>query len=199
MPNGGPTEGVHALIAERWSPRAFDDRPVPPAILRRLFEAGRWAASAYNEQPWRWLVATREDAAGFEALFSTLIPFNQEWVRAAPVLAVSIARTSFERNGKPNRHGGHDVGQAAAQIALEAVANGLAIHQMAGFDPDRVRAIAAVPPEFEPMAAIAIGFPGDPSTLTDALREREIASRERRPLAECVFGARFGVTASFLR
>jgi nitroreductase len=199
MPTGGPTEPHHELIAQRWSPRAFEDRPVPDALLRRLFDAGRWAASAYNEQPWRWLVATRDDPAAFERLFSTLIPFNQGWVRAAPVLAISVAHASFDRNGKPNRHAGHDVGQAAAQMALEAVALGLAIHQMAGFDPERVRALCGVPAGFEPMAAIAIGYPGDPALLPDDLRQRELAPRERRPLAEVVFGATFGETAGFAR
>ena len=198
-PPGGPTAPLHELIAQRWSPRAFADRSVAPEVVARLFDAGRWAASAYNEQPWSWLVARREDAAAFERLHSTLIPFNQEWAGRAPVLAVSLARMSFVRNGKPNRHAGHDVGQAAAQIALEAVSRGLAIHQMAGFEPERVRALCAVPAEWEPMAAIAIGYPGDPSSLSDALRAREVAARERRPLGEVVFGATFGETAGFLR
>jgi nitroreductase len=198
-PNGGPDEPVHALIAARFSPRAFADRAVEPAVLRQLFEAARWAASAYNEQPWRWLVAARADAPAFERLLSTLIPFNQGWAKAAPVLAISVAHTRFARNDKPNRHGAHDVGQAAAQLALAAVASGLAIHQMAGFDPERVAALCAVPEGFEAMAAIAIGYPGDPQTLPDALRERELAPRERRPLAEVVFTTRFGEPAAFVR
>jgi nitroreductase len=199
FPNGGPELPVHELIAQRWSPRAFADRSVSPELLRRLFEAARWAASSYNEQPWRWLVATREDKEGFARLHSTLIPFNQGWVAKAPVLAISVAHTSFERNGKPNRHAAHDVGQAAAQMALEAVANGLFIHQMAGFDSERVREVCAVPADHEPVAAIAIGYPGDPETLDAPLRERELATRERRGLDLVVFGTTFGQTAGFAR
>lgn len=198
-PNGGPDLPVNDLARARYSPRAFEDVPVPPDVLRRIFEAGRWAASAYNEQPWRWLVATRDDEEGFARLLSTLIPFNESWAKKAAVLAISIARLDFERNGKPNRHAFHDVGQAAASMALEAVANGIAIHQMAGFEPDRVRERGLLPPGYEAVAAIAIGYPGDPATLPDALRERETALRERRPLRDVVFGATFGQTAGFAR
>ena len=90
---------------------------IEDAIWR--FDAGRWSASSFNEQPWSWLVARREEAAAYERLLSALIPFNQGWASHAPVLAVSLARTTFARNGQPNRHAGHDVGQAAAQIALD--------------------------------------------------------------------------------
>jgi nitroreductase len=198
-PNGGPREGVHDLVAARYSPRAFADRPIAPELLRRIFEAGRWAASAYNEQPWRWLVATRDDETGFERLLSTLIPFNQGWAKHAAALSISLARTSFERNGKPNRHAFHDVGQAASNMAIEAAANGIAIHQMAGFDPDLVRERGLVAPGFEAVAAIALGYPGDPASLPADLRERELALRERRPLRDVVFGASFGQTAGFAR
>jgi nitroreductase len=198
-PIAGPTAPLHEPIARRWSPRAFADRAVDPAILARLFDAGRWAASCYNEQPWSWLVARREEPVAFGQLLSTLVPTNQEWARHAPVLAISLARTRFVRNGKPNRHAGHDVGQAAAQIAIEATSLGLAIHQMAGFEPERVRELCAVPDGWEPMAAIAIGYAGDPDALPDALRERELAQRQRRPLAELVFGTTFGETAGFVR
>ncbi len=197
-PNGGPAEPVHAIIAERWSPRAFADRSVSPDLLRRLFEAGRWAASCFNEQPWRWVVATREEPEAFAKLLSTLVPMNQSWASKAPVLAVSIARSTFERNDKPNRHAGHDVGQAATQIALEAVANGLVIHQMAGFDAEKVREVCAVPAGFEPMAAIAIGYVGEAATLPDGLREREVAARERKALGDVVFGTQFGERAGFV-
>jgi len=198
LPNGGPLERVHALVTERWSPRAFTSEPVTPEVLRRIFEAGRWAASAFNEQPWCWLVATRDDTEGFERLLSTLIPFNQGWAKNASALAISLARMKFRHNGKPNRHAYHDVGQAAASMALEAVASGAAIHQMAGFDADRVRQLCLVPPGFEPVAAIAIGHPGDPGSLSDDLRQREIAPRQRHELQDVVFGATFGQAAAFV-
>ena len=198
-PNGGPAERVNDLASERYSPRAFADRPIPPDVLRRVFEAARWAASAYNEQPWRWLVATRDDEPGFACLLSTLVPSNQVWAKNAAALAISLARTAFERNGKPNRHAYHDVGQAAASMALEAVANGLAIHQMAGFEPDLVRQRGLLPPGYEAVAAIAFGYPGDPKTLPDGLRELETAPRQRRALRDVVFGPTFGQAAGFVR
>ncbi len=199
LPHGGPAERVNALAAVRWSPRAFTGEAVPPEVLRRIFEAGRWTASSYNEQPWSWVVAPRDDAEGFARLLSTLLPMNQEWAKNAAVLAISLARTGFERNGRPNRHAYHDVGQAASSMALEAVANGFAIHQMAGFDMDRVRQLCLLPPTFEAVAAIAIGRPGPASSLPDGLRERETAPRQRRALRDVVFGATFGQTAGFVR
>lgn len=199
LPHGGPAERVNELAAARWSPRAFTDEAVPPEVLRRIFEAGRWAASAFNEQPWSWVVATRDDAEGFERLLSTLIPFNQGWAKHAAVLAISLARTAFERNGRSNRHAYHDVGQAAASMALEAVANGFTLHQMAGFDMDLVRQRCLLPPGYEAVAAIAIGRPGDAASLPDDLRQRETAPRERRALRDVVFGATFGQSAGFVR
>lgn len=179
------------VIAERWSPRAFENRAVEPEKLRSLFEAARWAASANNAQPWSFIVATKDNHADHRRIVDCLVEGNQPWASEAPVLAISIARLHHE-NGNPNRHALHDVGQAAAQLALQAVALGLQIHQMAGILPEKIRHEFAVPEGYEAVAGIAIGYPGDPGTLPERFREREIAPRTRKHLETYVFGAKFG-------
>lgn len=183
---------VHSLVAARWSPYAWADAGVGDEDLAALFEAARWAPSSYNEQPWRWLVARREDEAGFEKLLSTLVEANQAWARHAPVLAVGLASLRFERNGKANKAAHHDLGGAAAHLTLEATARGLAVHQMIGIEPERVRELYAVPEGVEPLTALAIGVAGEATGLPEKLRQRETAPRTRKPLAELVFADRYG-------
>ena len=188
---------IEALLSRRWSPRAFADRAVEEAKLRHLFEAARWAASSFNEQPWNYIVATREHPAEFQKMLGCLVELNQSWAKAAPVLAISVARTKFREKGSPNRHAQHDTGAASTTLALEAVALGLAVHQMAGFDPELARTTYHIPADFEPMAAMAIGYPGHPDSLPDKLRERENAPRVRRPTSEFVFSGDWGHSAAF--
>jgi nitroreductase len=187
---------IHDLIKRRWSPRAFSDRPIERDTLRSLLEAARWAPSSNNEQPWNFLVATKDDQAEHSRLLSCLVEGNRLWAQHAPVLMVSVARMSFEDDGKPNRHAFYDVSQAVANLIVQATALGLAAHQMAGFHPDKVRELYGVPKEFEPVAAMALGYPGDPQSLPDKLRTRELAPRERKPLTGFVFTGRWGKTAS---
>lgn len=183
---------IHDLLKQRWSPRAFSDRAVESEVLRSLLEAARWAPSSNNEQPWSFIVVTRDDEAEHGRLVSCLMDGNVPWAQRAPVLMVSVARTSFEDDGKPNRHAFHDVGQAVADLSVQATALGLFVHQMAGFYPDRVRELYGVPKEFEPVAAIALGYPGDPESLPERLKKRELAPRERKPVTEFVFAGRWG-------
>jgi len=187
---------IHDLIKRRWSPRAFSDRPVEPGTLRSLLEAARWAPSSNNEQPWNFIVATKDNQAEFSRLLSCLVEGNSLWAQHVPVLMVSVARMSFEDDGKPNRHAFHDVGQAVANLIVQATALGLMAHQMAGFHPDKVRELYGVPKEFEPVAAMALGYPGDPQSLPERLRTRELAPRERKPLTGFVFTGRWGKTSS---
>jgi len=183
---------IHDLLARRWSPRAFDSRPVEPGILRSLFEAARWASSAYNAQPWYFIVATKDDPENFQRVLDCFVEGNQAWAKNAPVVALSVASLNFAHNGKPNRHAFHDVGQAAANFALQATALGIEIHQMAGILPDKARQIFDIPEGYEAVAGIALGYPGDPASLPDRLRERELAPRERKPLDAFVFTGRWG-------
>src|SRR5262245_61336378 len=169
-----PNYPVHELITKRWSPYAFADRPVSDADLRSLFEAARWAPSSYNEQPWRYLVATKADAAEFSRLLACLIEANQVWAKHVPVLAIGCTRLRFERNGKPNASALHDLGLASAMLCVEATARGLAVHQMIGIHPDTVRETYGVPDDVQPLTGLAIGYLGaDPSGLPDALRQRD--------------------------
>ncbi len=192
MEKPAPTDlPIHDLIRRRWSPRSFSPRPVPPVALTTIFEAARWAPSCFNEQPWAFIVCTIEDPAAHERAESVLVEGNA-WARSAPVLALSLARPDFSRNGKPNPHAWHDVGAAAENLFLEAVHQGLAMHEMAGFDRVKAREAFAVPEGWEPVAMIAIGYPGSPDDLPEPLREREKGPRTRKPLAEIVFGGRFG-------
>src|SRR5437879_4076372 len=116
---------IHGLLRRRWSPRAFSSRPVEPDKLRSLWEAARWAPSSYNEQPWSFIVATKDDEAEYARLLSCLVEGNIQWAQHAPVLMVSVARLSFEEDGKPNRHAFHDVGQAVSNLIVQATALGL--------------------------------------------------------------------------
>ena len=190
---------VHELIRERWSPRAFADKPVPQDVLRSIFEASRWAPSSNNEQPWAYIVATKDDKEDFEKMLSVLVEFNAGWAKSAPVLALAVARLTFAKNNTPNRNAHYDTGAASALLSVEATARGLAVHQMAGFDPERARQVFGIPPGWEPIAALAIGYPGDPASLPPTLKDREIAPRTRKPIAEFVMSGQWGHTASFVK
>jgi nitroreductase len=186
---------VHELIASRWSPYSFANRSVSDDDLRSLFEAARWAASSYNAQPWSYVVAKKENAHEFGRLWSCLVEGNQSWAKAAPVLALGISRLSFPHNGEPNRAAIHDLGMAAGNLVLEATSRGIAVHQMIGILPDKVREVYSVPEGYEPMTAMAIGYAGDPMDLPENLRERDAARRPRQPLKEFVFAGQWGVAS----
>jgi len=183
---------IHELLRERWSPRAFLDKAVEPAKLLSIFEAARWAPSSFNEQPWSFIVATKDQPAEYEKLLGCLLEANQAWAKAAPVLMISVAKRNFEYNGKPNRSAVHDVGLASENMVLEAVAQGLSAHGMAGIDLEKIRTAYVLPDNVEPVAGWAFGYDGPPEMLKGGLREREVAARERKELTDFVFGAEWG-------
>ncbi|MDF0676966.1 MAG: nitroreductase family protein [Nitrospira sp.] len=184
---------IHDLLAWRWSSRAFDERPIGSDLLRTLFEAARWAPSSNNEQPWRFIVASKHDhETEWKRLFDCLAEGNRRWAFRAPVLMLSVAGMNFEDDGKPNRHAFHDTGLAAENLVLQATAGGLAAHQMAGFDVEKARVDLKIPSGYEPVAMIAIGYPGDPAALPERLREREFRPRSRRPIGEWTFFGQWG-------
>ena len=182
---------IHELLAERWSPRAFSPEALTPAQIGSLLEAARWSPSAGNGQPWVFIVATREDSATYTALLECLNESNQVWARQAPLLLLAVAQIQRGPD-KPNTHGPYDLGQAVANITVQATHLGLYVHQMGGFSADRAREAFQIPPEYAPFTAIAIGKLGDPDTLTENLRERELAKRVRKPLNEFVFSGVWG-------
>ena len=184
---------IHDLFRQRWSPRAFSDRPVERETLLSVLEAARWAPSSFNEQPWRFLVARREDADEYKRMLTCLKAGNQTWAQGAPVLMLSVAKTYFgDDPSKANRHAFHDVGLATSQLALQALDHGLYVHQMAGFERDTARETFGIPQGYEPVTAMALGYPGDPDDLPDGLAERERKPRSRMALEEFVFDGRWG-------
>jgi nitroreductase len=191
-------EPIHDLVSHRWSPRAFADRPVEPQKMRSLFEAARWASSSYNAQPWFYIVTTKDDTENFNRILQCFVEFNQGWAKNAPVIALSVARLKFEHNGEPNRHAFHDVGSASANLALQAAALGLQVHQMAGILPDKARELFRIPEGYEAVAGLALGYPGDPASLPDQLKEREVAPRERKQVGSFVFGGEWGKPSAII-
>ena len=191
---------IHDLFRHRWSPRAFSERPVGRETLLSVLEAARWAPSSFNEQPWRFLLAHSENRDEFERMLGCLKEGNQTWAQTAPVLLISIAKTYFgDDPSKTNRHALHDVGLATAQLVLQALDHGLYVHQMAGFEREVAREVYGVPEGFEPVTAMALGYPGDPDELPEKLAERERQPRSRMPLADLVFGERWAQTSSMVR
>lgn len=191
-----PDRPIHELLAARWSPYGFADRPVSAADLGSLFEATRWAASSYNEQPWTYFVATKETPAEFERLLSCLAPANQLWAKSAPVLVLAIVSLKFALTKKDNRAAVHDLGLASASLVLEATARGLSVHQMIGILPDRARELYRIPVHFEAWTALAIGYRANSDDLPGNLRERDLALRQRKPTQEFVFNGVWGVPAA---
>lgn len=189
---------IHELLAARWSPYGFTDEPVAPPTLRALFEAARWAPSSYNEQPWRYIVATQDQRQDFDRLLSCLAEPNQAWARNAPVLALGVVSHNFERNGKPNRAAVHDLGLAAANLVLEATARGLFVHQMIGIDPDKAREVFTIPEGYEAYTGLAIGYRADSQDLAEKLADRDTAPRQRKTLDEFVFAGQFGQASTLV-
>jgi nitroreductase len=180
-------EGVLPVFHERWSPRAFDDREVSAATLKKVFEAARWAASSFNEQPWRFLVGRKGDNT-YRKIFETLGEFNQKWAKTAPVLMLNAAHTRFTQNGKENRVALYDLGAAASYMTLQAAALGVATHQMAGFDTEKAKRLFGIPEDYVMGAAIALGYQGEPVKLDDeGMIKQETSPRSRKPLSEIVF------------
>jgi nitroreductase len=185
---------VQELVRARWSPYGFSAQRIPHEVLRSLFEAARWAPSSYNEQPWRYIVATQDEPGEFERLLTCLVEANQAWAKAAPVLALGVATLRFTRNGKPNKVAHHDLGLAAGNLLAEATARDLFVHQMAGILPERARELYAIPEDAEALTALAIGYLAKPGDLPEPDR----APRTRKPLREFVFGRRWGQPSSIL-
>ena len=186
---------LHDLLTNRWSPRAFADKPVSVNDLTAVLEAARWAASSNNGQPWRFIVATKADAAAHAAALEGFAVRNQRWAKAAPVLIFACARKTFEANGNPNAHSWYDTGAAMASLTIEAEARGLRVHQAAGIERDKIKATYDVPDEFDIVAGIGLGHQGDPDSLPEDLPGREKEPRVRKPLADIVFAGKFGTAA----
>ncbi|MBT8078277.1 MAG: nitroreductase family protein [Gammaproteobacteria bacterium] len=189
------SEPIHPLLARRWSPLAFDEaRPVEREKLLSIMEAARWAPSCFNEQPWRYLLCDRfSDPQSWSRALGCLVPGNQRWAERAPVLIAALSHKLFQRNGKTNRWSAHDNGAASENMCLQACELGLAVHQMGGFDADRLLREFKIPGSHQANAMIALGYPGDPATLSDNDRRRQEKPRERDPIGSIAFLNAWGV------
>jgi len=194
-----PDHPINELIARRWSPYAFADRPVSSEDLRSAFEAARWAASSYNEQPWSYIVAVKHDEDAFQTLLSCLVEGNQGWAAAAPVLAIGCTNLQFTRNGQPNAAAIHDLGLASANLTFEATARGLFVHQMIGILPDKARELYRIPEGIQAVTGLAIGYAADPNTLPSEYQKRDLASRGRKTVSQFVFGGEWGSASQIIK
>ena len=190
--NAAPDIPLCPLLARRYSPRAFADRPVEKEKLRRIFEAARWSASCANEQPWRFIVGQKGLDDTFERVLHVLTGPNQRWAQKAPVLALVCSATTFAVSGRPNKWHLYDAGQAAVHMTVQAMHEGIYLHQMAGFDAEKACAEFSIPPDAVPASAIAMGYLGEADTLPEDLRIRELQPRVRKPIGEILFSGAWG-------
>jgi nitroreductase len=177
-----PEAEILPLLLERWSPRSFTDEALPPGELERMLEAARWAPSANNAQPWRFLYALRGDAH-WDTLAALPNERNQVWCTRAAALLVVLGDTA-------SRSHAFDAGCAWGQLALQAHAMGWATHAMGGFDAQRAREVLHVPDSFAVLTMVAIGRRGALQALPPELQERERPSG-RHPVDTRAFNRAF--------
>ncbi|RZS90007.1 nitroreductase [Motilibacter rhizosphaerae] len=181
------TPQLHPLLLERRSPRAYDAvSRLDGDVVTRLLEAARWAPSAMNRQPWRFLVGLRDDET-FKGVFDALAPGNQTWAGSAGALVVALAPVT-----EGDKWTAYELGLAVGQLTVQAHAEGLFVHQMGGFDAAQVKEGFGVPEGYEAYAVLAVGTLGDVAELPEHLQEREVAPRERLPLGEIAFSGSWG-------
>ena len=188
---------IHDILRRRWSPWAFTDHPVEKSTLGSLLEAARWASSCFNEQPWAFIVATKENPAGYAQALDCLVENNRVWAQRAPLLMFTIVKPTFEYNGKINPHAWHDVGLAVGNLVVQATAMGLGVHQLAAIYPDRVRETYGIPESHEPVSGLVVGYKGNPNGLPEPIRAKEFAPRSRRNLEDFVYAEHWGRPVPF--
>lgn len=178
---------IHELIENRWSPYRFTSRAVSSNDLHSLFEAARWAPSSYNEQPWRFVLATKEQPEEFERVLSCLLEANQAWAQHAYALVLASARLTHERNGKENKAAIHDLGAAVSYLSLEAASRGIAVHQIIGIEPDKAQQLYNIPDDYQTLTAFAIGYADLSAETEGTYAERDNTARARKKIPEFVF------------
>ncbi len=189
------SQPVHDLIRQRWSPRSFTDQPVDNDTLVALFEAARWSASCNNLQPWRYILATKNDPDAWETAQNCTLDRNQRWTRTAPVIGYVLAEPIDLPSGHANVWHQFDAGMASAQLTIEAESRGLVVHQFAGIDFKAVRETYDVPDHVDVICGIVLGYQGEPEALIEDLPGREIEERERHPLSDFIFKGKYGESA----
>lgn len=191
--NASTDHPVHEVIAARWSPyKFFPDRLIPREDLLSLLEAARWAPSSYNEQPWRFIIAPKEQKEEFEKLLSCLVKANQDWAKNSSVLMLGITHLTFDRNGKENKAAMHDLGAAVSHLSFEATIRGISVHQMIGIEPQKAKKIYSIPEEYEVLIAFALGYPDLNESAKDSLAIKDKTPRARKTISEVVFYKEWG-------
>lgn len=177
------------ILADRYSPRSFEQVNIADETLYRLFEAMRWAPSSMNEQPWRIIYARKGEEA-HQKIAQTLMKGNKPWAEEAPILMLTIIKNTFE-NGTLNNSALHDLGLAMGNLSVQATYEGVGLHQMGGFSRETAKHLFQISEGYEAVTAVALGYFGDPNALPERLRERELAKRTRKPIAEFAFHEEF--------
>jgi nitroreductase len=173
---------VHDFITRRWSPRAFSSKPVEKGKIMSLFEAVRWAASSRNEQPWRFIYASKSNEEAWQALFSCMGEWNQSWAKTADLLILAIARVKYYHKDLPNDHALYDLGLGLGNMTLQATSMGLFLHHMGGFDPLKARELFSISEPYQPVTMIAAGYPGEIGQIPEEIGKGEYNPQQRREL-----------------
>jgi hypothetical protein len=182
---------LHPIIANRWSPRAFENRNIDHNVLERILEAARWAPSSRNDQPWRFIVGHKGDET-WDKIFSTLVDFNKKWAKLAPVLILSVGHKISAKTGKFNSVWQYDLGQSVAYLTFQAMHEGIWVHQMGGLDTAEAGKIFNVPEDFEVFTAIALGYKAEPEVLEENFITMEKSKRSRLTPEKLFFNGEFG-------
>lgn len=184
--------GILPLLEKRWSPRAFYNVDIEKEKMKRIIEASRWSPSSMNEQPWNYILGIRGENKTYEKILETLIDFNKQWAKNAHVLIIACGKKHFSKKNEPNPTYLYDVGQSVAHMSIQAMHEGVYVHQMGGFFADKARELFGIPEEFDPITVLAMGYIGSPDMLSDELKEREIQERNRKDFSEFIFEDKFG-------
>ena len=183
---------ISDILAKRWSPRSFADKMIETEKIQKLFEAARWSASSYNEQPWRFILGIKGKGETYDKIVESMVQFNKDWSILAPVLIVANAKHEYTHNNQSNDAAEYDTGQAVAHLSIQASADGLHLHQMGGFDKQKIKDLFNIPDGYTPQAIIAVGYIGDPKNLPEELAKAEYVERTRKDFDDIVFHEKFG-------
>ena len=178
---------VHEFIKNRWSPRSFDDKRIEKEKILSLFESARWASSAHNEQPWRFVYAAKDNRANYNKLLECVNENNRVWIATAPLLMLAVVRNDMVRDNKPNRHAMYDLGLATGNIMVEATSLGLYVHVVGGFDGEKARTLFNISSAYSPVTMIAVGYLGKPDALPEKYKALETSPRTRKKIEEFAF------------
>lgn len=176
------------LILKRYSPLAFSDKEINEQLLLKLFEAARWAPSAFNEQPWRFLYCHKNDHDRYIKLFDCLVDANKEWAKTAPVLILVLAKKNFSHNNQPNYFHMYDTGMAFENFIISALEEEIFVHQMGGFSAEKARKNFNIPEEYAIISLAAVGYPGNVAILSEPLQQRAQKPRTRKNITELFLG-----------